>query len=88
MKFPGTVSLSDTTFGAIAREVALSAISAGFKNVVLMGDHGGGQEALKQVADELDQEWGSKGAHVYYIPDPNYKSQEWVGTRGFVTLRN
>ena len=78
MKFPGTVSLSDATFGAVAREVALSAISAGFKNVVLMGDHGGGQDALKQVAADLDQEWGAKDAHVYYIPDPYYKTQELV----------
>jgi creatinine amidohydrolase/Fe(II)-dependent formamide hydrolase-like protein len=78
MKFPGTVTLSDATFGAIAREVALSAIAAGFKNVALMGDHGGGQDALKQVATELDQEWSSKGVHVYYIPDPYYKSGELV----------
>src|SRR4051812_14350729 len=28
MKFPGTISLSDATFDAVAREVALSAISA------------------------------------------------------------
>jgi creatinine amidohydrolase len=78
MKFPGTVTLSDATFGAVAREVALSAISGGFETVVLMGDHGGGQDALKQVASDLDQEWGSKGTHVYYIPDPYYKSQERV----------
>jgi len=78
MKFPGTVTLSDATFGAVAREVALSAIAAGFKNVALMGDHGGGQDTLKQVATELDQEWSSKGAHVYYILDPYYKSQELV----------
>ncbi len=78
MKFPGTVTLSEATFAAVAREVALSAIAAGFKNVALMGDHGGGQDALKRVAAELDQEWGSKGAHVYYIPDPYYQSQEQV----------
>jgi creatinine amidohydrolase/Fe(II)-dependent formamide hydrolase-like protein len=41
------LSVSQDTFGAVAREVALSAIAAGFKNVVLMGDHGGDQEALK-----------------------------------------
>ena len=78
MRFPGTVSLSVTTFGAVAREVALSAISAGFKNVVLMGDHGGGQATLKQLAKELDERWGSQGAHVYYIPDLYYRSQEQV----------
>jgi len=83
MKFPGTVTVSEAIFGAIAREVTLSAISAGFKNVVLMGDHGGGQDALKQVAGELDQEWGSENAHVYYIPDPYYKTQDRVN--GYLT---
>ena len=78
MKFPGTVTLSDATFGAVAREVALSAIAAGFKNVILMGDHGGGQDALKRVAGDLDREWSSKGARVYYVGDAYYKSQDEV----------
>ena len=71
MKFPGTVNLSDQTFGAVAQEVAQSAIAAGFKHVVLMGDHGGGQEALKRVASALD----GKGARVHYIGDAYFKSQ-------------
>ena len=56
----------------------MSKTEAGFKNIALMGDHGGGQDALKQVASELDQEWSAKGAHVYYIPDRYYKSQELI----------
>jgi len=71
MKFPGTVNLSDKTFGAVAQEVAQSAIAAGFKHVVLMGDHGGGQDALKQVASALD----GKGARVHYIGDVYFQSQ-------------
>ena len=78
MKFPGTISISDSTFGAVAREVAESAIAAGFKNVVLMGDHGGGQEALKQVANDLDHEWASTGTHVFYVSDAYYKAAERV----------
>ena len=74
MRFPGSVTVSDATFGSVAREVALSAISAGFRNVVLMGDHGDGQGALKRVAGELDAKWSAKGAHVYYIGDLYYKS--------------
>ena len=86
MKFPGTVSLADKTFAAVAREVAASMLSAGFRNVVLMGDHGGGQQALKQVASELDNEWRSKGAHAYYIGDAYYKSQDEV--RQYLAKRN
>jgi creatinine amidohydrolase len=86
MRFPGSVSVSEETFGAVAREVALSAISAGFKNVALMGDHGGDQEPLKKVAEALNAEWSSKGIHVYYIPDLYYKDEEQV--KEYLTKRN
>ena len=76
MRFPGTVSLSPEAFGAVARDVAESAISAGFRNVYLMGDHGGGQDILKKVAGELDAQWAPKGVRVRHVPDLYYKSQE------------
>jgi creatinine amidohydrolase/Fe(II)-dependent formamide hydrolase-like protein len=67
MKFPGTVNVSGQTFAAVARDVARSALASGFKTVVLMGDHGGGQDELKAVAKEL-------GPRVLYIGDAYYKS--------------
>ena len=50
MRYSGSVSVSDATFGAVAHDVAVSAIAAGFKNVALMGDHGGDQSTLAKVA--------------------------------------
>lgn len=77
MRFAGSVNLSEETFGAVAHDVALSAISAGFKNVVLMCDHGGpAQSRLAKVADEMNKEWTPKGIHVYYIPDLYFKEKE------------
>lgn len=77
MRYPGTVNLSEETFGAVAHDVALSAISAGFKNVVLMCDHGGtAQSRLAKVAEEMNKEWAPKGIHVYYIPDLYFKEKE------------
>lgn len=76
MQYSGSVNISEETFAAVAHDVALSAISAGFKNVVLMGDHGGGQSALKNIAEQLDAEWSAKGVHVYYIPDLYYKEKD------------
>ena len=78
MRFPGSVSMSEETFAALARDVALSARAAGFRTILLMGDHGGGQQALKWVADELDRQWVDKGVRVYYIADLYYRSQERV----------
>jgi creatinine amidohydrolase/Fe(II)-dependent formamide hydrolase-like protein len=76
MRFPGSVSVPDDTFADIARDVAESAIAAGFRTVVLMGDHGGGQQALERVAKELDRKWTVKGVHVRYIGDLYYRSQD------------
>jgi creatinine amidohydrolase len=77
MEFPGTIHVSEQAYGLIVRDVALSAMSAGFKNVVLMSDHGGGgQEALKRVALELDELYKTKGIRVLYIPDLYFKEKE------------
>lgn len=73
----GTVSLSEEVYGLIAKDVVNSAIlsvrkskglvGTGFKHVLLMGDHGQGQETLQRVATELDQAWKSNGVRVHYI---------------------
>jgi creatinine amidohydrolase len=77
MRYAGSVNLAEETFGAVAHDVALSAISAGFKNIVLMCDHGGpAQSQLAKVAEKMNQEWSAKGIHVYYIPDLYYKEKD------------
>ena len=67
MRLPGTISLPSEVFLGVIRGVALSAISAGFKNVYVLGDHGGGQAELRLAAETLDADWRAKGVHVYYI---------------------
>jgi creatinine amidohydrolase/Fe(II)-dependent formamide hydrolase-like protein len=80
MRFAGSVSIDTETFQAVMRQVAQSALAAGFKNVFLMGDHGWGQNALRVVAKEFenDNEYEilDKTAHVYYVPDVYYKEKE------------
>jgi creatinine amidohydrolase len=76
MRYPGSINVSDNVFASVAHDVALSAISSGFKNVMLMGDHGGGQKALESVAASLDSEWTQRGVHIYYVPDLYFKSKE------------
>jgi creatinine amidohydrolase/Fe(II)-dependent formamide hydrolase-like protein len=76
MAFAGSVSVQDDTFAGVARDVAKSAIAAGFSTVALMGDHGGGQDALRKVAAELDGR--VNGARVVYVSDLYFKSQDQV----------
>lgn len=88
MRFPGTVTVSDETYAAVARDVATSALAAGFTHVVLMGDHGGGQKALEAVARELDAAARARGARVHYVGDLYFKSGEdtakYLKSRGIV----
>lgn len=76
MRFPGSVSVLEETFRAVASDVATSARAAGFRNIVLMGDHGGGQQALQKLAEHLNGQWAARGVHVHYISDVYYKSQQ------------
>jgi creatinine amidohydrolase len=80
MRFPGSVTLSAETFTAVVRDVTVSALAAGFRNVFVMGDHGGGQEQLKTVAASLDSAWAPKGAHVFYVPDLYFRAMRMDST--------
>jgi creatinine amidohydrolase len=46
---PGDINLPAETLGIVLENISESAIANGFKNVVLMGDSGGGQETRRQV---------------------------------------
>jgi creatinine amidohydrolase/Fe(II)-dependent formamide hydrolase-like protein len=69
MRYPGSVSLSEDTFIAVARDVAASARAAGFKNILLMADHGEGQDALGQLARDLASQWKESGVRIFHISD-------------------
>ena len=76
MRFPGSVSLSPAVFESVVRAVAVSAIAAGFRQVYLMGDHGSGQDQLRDAARALDTEWRPQGIRVRYVSDLYYKEKE------------
>ena len=64
---PGTIGLTPELLSAILERVSEEAIKTGFKNVVLMGDHGGGQPTTYvEVAKKLEDKYGSQGIHVFY----------------------
>ncbi len=74
-KLTGTIGLSEATFAEVNKEVAEELIVNGFKNVFLMGDHGGGQKQLGEVAKELDAKYASQGIHVYFCDEMYDKAQ-------------
>jgi creatinine amidohydrolase/Fe(II)-dependent formamide hydrolase-like protein len=57
MRFPGTISVPADAFRKILEGAARSFRLAGFRDIVLIGDHGGYQKDLEAVAERLDREW-------------------------------
>jgi len=69
MRFPGTISIPDAAFKATLEGAARSLRQAGFTHIVLIGDHGGYQSQLKEVANQLNREWAATPARAHFIAD-------------------
>jgi creatinine amidohydrolase/Fe(II)-dependent formamide hydrolase-like protein len=53
-------------------------VKAGFKYIILMGDHGGNQAPLKELAPKLDERYRAQGTRVFYSGDAYAKSDEEI----------
>jgi len=84
---PGTIGISGPVFAEINEQVAEQLIANGFKNVVLIGDHGGGQKEIKEVAEKLDAKYAGKGIRVVYSDGPYTKANDeffaWLDKNGY-----
>lgn len=67
MRYPGTLSLRPETFEAVLEDVTRSLATHGFESIVLIGDSGGNQRGMANVADRLNAEWGE--SRVLYISE-------------------
>ncbi len=56
--FPGTLSVSATTFMAVLRDLGASIAAAGFKKIVLFNTHGGNSSLVDVMARDLRAEFG------------------------------
>jgi creatinine amidohydrolase len=65
------------------------AIATGFRNVVLMGDHGTGQGpggVYEAVAEKLDAKYAPRGIHVFHCPQvyaANAAFDVWAKSQGY-----
>ncbi len=72
-EIPGDIGITAETMGLVLENVAEQAILTGFKDVVLMGDSGGGQGpdgVYAAVAKKLTAKYAAKGARVHYADHP------------------
>ncbi len=86
-QLPGTIGLTPDLLSAILERITDQAVTTGFKNVILMGDHGGGQpNAYRDVAKTLDDKYSPQGVHVYYCDEVYSKANgdfdEYLKSKG------
>ena len=75
---PGGITVSREIFKGLKLAEIESQVWNGFKNIFVMGDHGGGQQMMKEAAEEMNTKYASRGVHVYYVPDFYSKYQDEV----------
>jgi creatinine amidohydrolase len=67
LMYPGSTGVSDATFRALLTDIAESFRVTGFSNVVLLGDSGGNQRGMKEVAAALTPKWAATKSRIHYI---------------------
>jgi creatinine amidohydrolase/Fe(II)-dependent formamide hydrolase-like protein len=77
-RFPGTVNLSADTFSRVNEDVAQSMVKAGFKYIILMGDHDGNQPPLRALAGKLDEKHRADGVRVFFSSDAYAKTNKEI----------
>ena len=91
-RFPGTVNLSAETFSRVNEDIARSMVKAGFKNIILMGDHDGNQPPLRALASKLDEKHRAQGVRVFYCSDAYVKANkeidDYLKAKGFPPSRH
>ncbi len=80
MRYPGTISVREETFQALLTDICASLRAHGFVEIVLIGDSGGNQAGMKQVA--ADSRGGT--TRVHFIPEfYNYTEvDQWLAGQG------
>lgn len=80
MRYPGTISVTEDTYRKLLTDICASLRAHGFDRIVLIGDSGGNQDGMKDVAAKLNADWVAQKAkskaasedapcRVYFIPE-------------------
>jgi creatinine amidohydrolase len=92
MSYAGTVSLEQSTYEALLRDICRSYKAHGFIDIVLIGDSGGNSTGMRNVADTLNKLWSAnpaEKARVHFLPeyyDEDRWSWDYLRTLGMVQI--
>lgn len=91
-RFAGTINLSAESFSRVNEDVVESMVKAGFKHIILMGDHDTNQPLLRALAAKLDEKHRVHGMRVFFSSDAyaktNREIDEYLKTNGYPPSRH
>jgi hypothetical protein len=76
MAYPGTISVEQATYEALLTDICRSYKAHGFRDIILIGDSGGNQRGMQNVASALNKKWEAEAARVHYLPE-YYTEDQW-----------
>lgn len=81
MLYPGSISLSAATYEALLTDIASSLKQSGFTDIVMIGDSGGNQRGMANVAAALNEKWAGSSAHIHFVRE--FYDPGWVETEQY-----
>ncbi len=69
MRYPGTITVPPDAYRKVLESAARSLRLAGFRDIVVLGEHGDYQKDSATVARELNREWAAAPVRVHAIGD-------------------
>ena len=81
MKYPGSISVSAETYEALLTDIASSLKQAGFSDIVMIGDSGGNQRGMANVANSLGRSWEGEATKIHFIRE--FYDPGWVETEQY-----
>ncbi len=81
MRFPGSFTVRDETYHALLVDIAESLRVHGFTDIVLIGDSGGNQRGMEDVAWDLNNRWRDTGVRAHFVRE--FYAPGWQETEKF-----
>ena len=85
MRYAGTISIPNEVFMSVMEYAARSFKVHGFTDIVLIGDSGGNQAGMEEVADKLNKEWAEDEIRVHHVAEWFFSRsfREWLIDQGY-----
>jgi len=78
----GTITLPNPMFMELLEHTAKSLKAGGFTDILFIGDSGGNQNGMRDVAAALNEEWAGSGSRAHWIgeyySDPDGRANRYV----------